>query len=186
MNTFFRPLALVAAFALSAASVPVRAETSALGQYFRALQGHWNAQGALISLDAAGNSTEARYRADIRVDRERAPDFHGSQGEWSIDNDLRFDSGLTQRNQSYYRVAGFAGDTLFVAANGALEPVQIIESTPLSLSYKIRRSDFLTGRIFDLTFSVWIDGSRRRLEGRNTVETNGVVISDENYSAKKW
>jgi hypothetical protein len=78
------------------------------------------------------------------------------------------------------------GENLFVSTNGSLEPVNVTESTARSLTYKVRRADFASGRVYDFTFQMSLDSLAAEFSGHNTIELNGVVVLDEQYRARHW
>jgi hypothetical protein len=75
---------------------------------------------------------------------------------------------------------------LLVSSNSQAEPVQVTQADPRNLTYQFQRTDVLSGRTYVLTFHIELDDSGDNLTGHNTVQTNGVTIEDETFTAKKW
>ena len=176
-------LVLAALFATSAAHATEATEANEatpLTSFFSSLEGSWQATGLIHLLDANGNDQAIKYASEIRVE-------HTSQFDddtvWAITNQITSDNGTTSQNNDSYIVRG---KQLFVSAAGQLEPVQVTESSPFSLTYKMQRADVLTGRVYNFSFHTELKFPGGTLEGHNTVETNGVTITDETFNAKKW
>jgi hypothetical protein len=149
---------------------------TALLHFFTAIEGHWDGKGTVHQIDFNGVDDVTNYRGDLVIN-------HTEETIWSATNQISNDRGATYAAGNRFQVRG---NRLFVDNNGIVDPVNVIEATPLSLTYQMTRADVLSGRVFNFTFHDELDSSGRVFSAHNTVETNGVVINDEVFSAQHW
>lgn len=155
-----------------------QADGPRLQSYFGAIEGNWDGKGVIQTRDAFGNPREIRYDLDARIEQASST----NPGEWNLSNRLVDSHGNVSESRGRYSVRG---DDLYIQTSTGMEPVEVLESTSVALTYRIQRTDIGTGRIFVFTFHNELVPLTHRLVGHNTVETNGVVITDERYEARK-
>jgi hypothetical protein len=168
---------LIAAAALLI-STQSMASVADLPLFFQAFEGRWSVQGQVHQLAFNGSSTDNTYRGDLNVVHE------GDGITWDSQSDITDDASGTFT--SNFVNFSLHGENLFVSTNGSLEPVNVTESTARSLTYKVRRADFASGRVYDFTFQMSLDSLAAEFSGHNTIELNGVVVLDEQYRARHW
>ena len=143
------------------------ASEGTLTSFLDSISGRWDGRGQVQNA-----SERIGYRMDLELAREPA-----DVASWNLHTQANSDSGSIVTQNVAFSVRG---DILYVSG----EPVRILETSPLSLTYQITRSDFYSGRIYVTTYQAQSDG--RTMTGHNTVETNGVSIQDETFTAHHW
>ena len=161
-------------FALSSAA---RAQGSPFESLFTSLEGQWSGTGTTQSLNADGSTQSVNYEIQVAFGRA------DQQNTWTATNHLTTETGMTSQNDAAYTVSD---DLLLVAAGGVTEPVQVTEISSKGLVYLTNRTDAFTGRNYSFSFQVGLNSSGDTMTGHNTVQTNGVTIQDETFTAKKW
>jgi len=146
------------------------ADGSPFQSFFSSIEGRWAGTGVVHQLGADGTVQDLNYKIDIQADRSQQPDT------WTLSNQLT-------KNLAAYTISG---DLLLVSTQGSTEPVQIVQISPMGLTYTTQRTDFMTGRNYSFTFHVEIDASGNSIIGENTTQTNGVTIQDESFAATRW
>jgi hypothetical protein len=163
---------------MDSGAVSARADEPRLQSFFSALEGDWDGSGVVHQIDSAGNPQTASYTLQISAQAS------GLDGTWTITNQLTSDSGATSQNSGTYVVKG---DLLLISGpSGTTEPVQIVESSPTTLTYSFQRADAVTGRTYVFTFHTALGAQGDTLKGHNKIETNGVAVMDETFTAKRW
>jgi hypothetical protein len=178
---------LLAALTLSLSSfahaAPMAAgEAANLDRFFHALSGRWHGHG---TVNDKGNACETRYRFDLEV-RE------GAASTWEVCNDLTTDAGEYKQGAMRFEiVVGGTGEErteeLYVASlpYGAWEPVSIVETSPRTLTYFVRRAEYPSGRVYDLFFHLELDVTGQTLTGLNTIKLNDGVVWREDLTGRR-
>ena len=158
------------------ASTSAWAGPAAVQALFGSLEGEFQGAGTLDQLDASGNHVQQGYEVQIQV-------THPDDNRWVISNSITMDSGQTLQNSAAYVLNG---DVFLLQSGGTSEPVQVTDSSAFSLTYQFERVDFVTGQRYVITPHIELDATRQWATGATTVALNGVTISTDNFSAKRW
>jgi hypothetical protein len=167
---------LVLTCLLALSTSPAFAGGAEMRQFFDLLEGRWDGRGAVTQIGHDGRSEVVGYDQEVEID-----DY--DRDTWTTHSETEFDNSMTEIGDNRFTVRG---DVLLVGQYSPVEPVGVKESTPTKLVYTMRRVELYTGRVFDFTFSLEYVAEKRVLAGRNTIELNNLVISDDRFELKKW
>lgn len=181
MKTLKRSFLMLSALFAIVSPGSAQASEQTLHAFFTALEGNWSGSGANRQLPADGRRIETPYTLEVRV---RTLGFD----RWEVQNIKRTSTGWNERTAVQFRVRG---DQLFVGAVNPNERVELTDTTERSLGYRIYRTDPRTGAVLRYTYeSRLVDAPPTRrgepgptfLEGLNTLEQNGVTISEDQFA----
>jgi hypothetical protein len=182
MKTFQLSAAIVLLVSGLSATGAFAATGQDLHSFFQNIEGHWTGKGSIQELQGDGSRKMTGFKMELQVERS------SDEGRWDSTSQFELDTEVTSQDQVSYALRG---DDLFVSANSQVEPVLVLDASPLKLSYFMRRAEVLTGRVFDFTFTYTVNspqagGATQELTSHNVVEVNGVVVSDETSQARRW
>ncbi|MGK5082883.1 hypothetical protein WDW37_06230 [Bdellovibrionota bacterium FG-1] len=150
-----------------------------MAHLFKGLEGHWIGEGSVRQTDFDGTQITHGYQMDLIL----SPDSLAADEVWNATTQLKFDTEMTGQNNVSFALNG---DQLFVGGNGYWDPVNVSESTSSTLTYTLLRSEALTGRVYVMVFHQELNPTETELSGWTQIELNGMVISDEAFSARRW
>jgi|GEM_PF-6075255 len=174
MRLFTTLLALVVSVA---AVAPARASEKELIQFLQSSDGLWRGSGIYRATRWNGSRVETSYTLSSEYNPEPLQ-------TWLVKNQVQTQSGYV--SNSNYRLK-VVGDALYIGYPSPLEVVTIVTSTVDSLTYRLVRVDttVVPARVFTYTYENRIRANRagdRILIGRSTVESNGVLVADDQYT----
>jgi hypothetical protein len=165
---------LAAGVAGSLASGTALASGADMARFYGSLEGYWRGGGVQRTLQYDGSLREEKF--DLRVDFRD----HFNQ-TWEVRNERR-QNGLIEYSGYFF---GVRGENLLVGDYQPTEPVEVLESTPQTLTYRMTRYDGATGRVYRYTYRL----EQRRggqVLGRNTIDLNGVTVREDSFTLGKW
>lgn len=169
---------LIAAMAMAPAA---QAAGNSMRTYLESIEQNWQGSGENSQSQPNGSRLVTPYDLEVAV--------HYLGGDnWEVHNTRRLPNGYVEFNRFQF---GVRGDRLQVGPNFPNEWVELVETTDTSLVYRAYRFDPRWGNTLRYTFDTHTvqalpsnEGQAGTvfLDGHNTTELNGRLISDDHFS----
>ncbi len=172
---------IIATFALATTLLltPALAQTETpdtgtrMSQFMTQLQGAWSATGMVTFYNPYGASQKLRYSMDMSV-------YPTQDSTWQATMQTVTENGELRRNNVEFKIQG---ERLFIGDNFAREAVELLDSSPTKLAYRITRIDH-AGHEIHYVFQSEIN-EHGTLIGHNQIETQDGVIQEDDFIAKQ-